>query len=866
MNFETIRICKHHWIGNNNVHWFTRINDEDKKFELPGAQPHFPPSHPIEISHVKLEFGFDIEKEIAHGKTTLECKVKAKTINEIKLDAKELVILKVLFNNQEVMYENTGEKLIIDLPSELKRGEEFSLHIEHYTQRPRAGIYFIKPDEGEPNKPIQVWTQGQDEDSSFYFPCLDHPSFKHTSEAIIHVKPGWFALSNGDLEDIEKKEDEWIYHYKFNTPHSTYLVTMAAGEFVELKDEWNGIPIYYYVPPGREKEGKNAFGDTPKIIRFLSEYTGVKYPYSRYSQIAVADFIFGGMENTTATTQTDLTLHDDRAHIDFSSNPLVAHEAVHQWFGDYVTCKDWTHAWLNESFATYFEALFAEHDLGTDEFRYKMLQNKESYFNEDARNYRRPIVTNVWKEPIDMFDAHLYPGGSWRLHMLRYLLGEDQFRDVMKHYLKKHAKGLVETMDLQRAVEEVTGENLDWFFDEFIYKPGYPIFKLSYSWDGQNKMAKISVNQAQKTENDSKTPVFRMPAEFLFVTKSGEKRIKVEIKEKDHDFYIPLDEKPKMFRFDPDFWILKKVKWERKPSREMLIYQLKNDKDVIGRIEAAQLLGETPSVENIKELGNALRSEKFWGVQVRIAGVLSKIGTQEARDELIASLSIKHPKGRRGVVRALGGFKQDEIAMKALIEFLEKGDESYYVEAEAAHALGKIQLESAFDTIVRQLEKPSHVEIIRRSALIGLAELDVEKGIDVAIEWAKTNKPVLVRTAAIAALGKLGKRFQTEEVLKVLTPMLKERNFRIKMAVIGALQDVEDIRAVGSLRETEEMEVDGRIKRRAYEVIKYLYKQAKKPEEIAKLRKEVEEATKKTKELEATITKLQAIVEKEDNN
>ncbi len=861
--FENIQMCKHHWVGGKIVHWYTHLDEENKKFVIPGAKPHFPPDHPIDINHVKLEFRFDIENEIAYGQTTLSCLTRHKELEILKLDAKEMTIEKVLVDGKTVSFENTGRYLIIDLPEKKKKGDTFEVFIQHYTEQPRAGVYFVKPDEGEPNKPTQVWTQGQDEDSSYYFPCLDHPSFKHTSEAIIHVKPEWFALSNGDLVSLEKKEEEWIYHYKFDFPHSTYLITIVAGKFIEISDEWDGIKIYYYVPPGREKEGINAFGDTPKIIQFLSEYFGVKYPYSRYSQIAVADFIFGGMENTTATTQTDLTLHDDRAHIDFSSNPLVAHEAVHQWFGDYVTCKDWTHAWLNEGFATYFEAVFTEHSLGKDEFRYEMLRNMEDYFNEDAKRYRRPIVTNVYKEPIDMFDSHLYPGGAWRLHMLRFILGEDQFRGILKFYLEKHKAGLVETSDFQRAIEEVTGKNLDWFFDEFIYKPGYPIFKINYSWDKQNKIAKISVKQQQvKNESKNDTPIFKIPVTLLFTDERNKKTITLEIKEKEHEFYIPLEFTPKMFRFDPDFWVLKKIEWAENPPKNMLEYQLEHDEDVIGRIEAAKLLAKTPSPDVIRKLGERLRKDPFWGVQARIASVLANIGTKEARNELINSLSIEHPKARRGVVNALGSFLRDNIVMNSLSSFLSNGDESYYVEAEATLSLGKIKIPEAFDIITKQLSKDSHVEIIRRMALKGLAELEIDRSIEVLKEWSKKNKPTLIRTEAITALGKLGKRYQTDEILEFLVPMLKERKFRVKMAVVSAIEAIGSLKGVKYLEEMEEREVDGRIKRRAYEAINKIHKEAKKPEEIDKLRKDLEEMAKTTKELNAKVRKLEAIIEK----
>ena len=326
-----------------------------------------------------------------------------------------------------------------------------------------------------------MWTQGQDEDAHYWFPCIDYPNAKATTEVKATVPAGYFVLSNGALvkttSNASKKTK--TYHWKMDIPHVTYLVSCVAGKFTGHTDDVDGTPVSYYVQPGREADGARSFGKTPKMLRFFGERLNHKYPYAKYAQIAVSDFIFGGMENTTATTQTDTTLHDERAHLDFSSDPLVAHELAHQWFGDLLTCKDWSHAWLNEGFATYFEALFREFDRGADEFGYYRVALQDAYKREDRDHYRRSIVTNVYVEPVDLFDRHLYEKGACVLHMIRTQLGDDLWWKAIARYVADNAMRNVETVDLARAIEDVSGLNFAPFFDQWVLHAGHPDFDVA---------------------------------------------------------------------------------------------------------------------------------------------------------------------------------------------------------------------------------------------------------------------------------------------------------------------------------------------------------------------------------------------------
>src|SRR5579863_1598118 len=391
------RICKCHWVGEENQHWGHLANGR-APFAPPGTPPQFAPDSTFVCESLRLELHLDVKQERAWGTTTHTCRINARELREMKFNARGLEIGRVTVDGQTARFDNTGEHVIITFTKPHKAGETLRVVISHSVSRPPAGLYFTSPDKAYPKRFHTVWSQGQDEDSRYYFPCLDQPAYKQKTEALLYVPKGWFALSNGDLVKHQKNatatEDLW--HYALEVPYSTYLFSVVAGDFVAHKEKWKDVEIRWFVQKGREKEGRNSFARTADMVRCFSQFTGVKYPYRQYSQIAVPDFVFGGMENFTVTTQTDLTLHDDRAHLDFSSDDLVAHELAHSWFGDLVTCRSWAHAWLHESFATYFEAVYKREAEGTDEHDYSVLQDAEAYFAEDGR-YRRPIVTNRYE-------------------------------------------------------------------------------------------------------------------------------------------------------------------------------------------------------------------------------------------------------------------------------------------------------------------------------------------------------------------------------------------------------------------------------------------------------------------------------------
>ncbi|HEY1584833.1 MAG TPA: M1 family metallopeptidase, partial [Polyangia bacterium] len=383
-------------------------------FVLPGARATFTPPREVNVRHLRIEVALDFAAASVAGSCTLTLVPLADGEVRVALDAVEMHIESVTTGGDAVEFAYDGQQLRFTLAAR-EEGEACDVVVK-YRCTPRRGLYFIRPDEAHPNRPLQAWSQGQDEDNRAWFPCFDHPTVKSTSEVIATVPKQMTVLSNGTLVADNVTAAGRVVHYKQDVAHSSYLVTLVAGEYSHLKDRAGDIELHYFVNPGREEDAPRTFGNTGEMIQLFAEKTGRAYPWPRYSQITVAEFIFGGMENTSATTLTDQTLHDARAHLDFSSEPLISHELAHQWFGDLLTCRDWSQGWLNEGFATYMELIWKEHIAGRDEADYDRLGDQEAYLDEDAHRYRRPIVTNVFHEPIDVFDRHLYEKGGCVLH------------------------------------------------------------------------------------------------------------------------------------------------------------------------------------------------------------------------------------------------------------------------------------------------------------------------------------------------------------------------------------------------------------------------------------------------------------------
>jgi len=836
-----------------------------REFAMPGARPRYTPDRVCAIRHIKLDITLDVDARRIAGSCTLTLSPLVSGATWLRLDAVELDIERVTRAGAALEHQHDGKILRVAL-GQVNEGEAFDLEIT-YSGQPRRGIYFVGPDQCYPDKPTQVWTQGQDEDSRFWFPCFDSPSEKATSEIIATVPASFIAVSNGQLVDDTKRGDQRTMHWRFDVPHSCYLVTLVAGELSEIRDSWQGaeaaVDLTYYVQHGREEDARRALGRTPEMLELFSRLFGVTYPYEKYAQLCVADFIFGGMENTTATTLTDTILYDERAAIDFDADALVAHELAHQWFGDLLTCRAWAEGWLNEGFATYSEYLWREAHEGRDSADYELDEWGEQYFAEDAGRYRRIITTNVYDEPIDIFDHHLYEKGGRVLHMLRRTLGDDSFFRTLKHYLGKHRGCSVETRDLARAVEEVTGRQMDWFFDQWIVKgAGHPELEVAYEWDAEKQLACFTVKQTQKVEGS--TPLFRLPASVSLVTGGASREVELEIDELQHAFYVQCEQEPTQAIFDPGKTLLARVKTEK--PLPMWIAELSGEALAIDRVHAARELGTRGGARATEALIEALGRDRSWVVRAAAADALGKLRSDAARDALIAAVgTTEHARARRAVVRGLGQFRGDREAGAALAGLVEKGDASYFVEAEACLSLGRTRWPGAAELLMKAAERESFLDVIRQHAYRGLAEAREEGAFPFLVEATEYGRLSHGRRAAIAAMAELarGRRDRAErEVRERVEELLRDRDFRVQSAALESLGVLADPASVPALQDVVERELDGRLRRRAREIMRDIGEARAPVAEIGSLRDEVEKLRGETARLREQFERLEAAGDK----
>ncbi|MBI3542600.1 MAG: DUF3458 domain-containing protein, partial [Deltaproteobacteria bacterium] len=772
------------------------------QFYLPEAKPQYAPDRLVDIEHIKLELVVDLAAKSLKGTCTTDFRAVAPAVGKISFDAIDLVVEQVFdASGGELRFDQQPSKLTVYLRKAPQPGEHSKVIIKYRVTEPRAGLYFIAPDKDYPDRPMQLWTQGQDQDNRYWLPCHDAPNEKAATEMVVTVDERFTAISNGKLQNVAHDKDRKTktFHWKQSIPHASYLITLCVGEFVEMKDAWKDsrgheIPVQYFTLPGRERETKLAFGKTPKMLEFFSKKIGIDYPYEKYAQVVAWDFIYGGMENTSATTQTEYTLHPEGVELDYSSEPLVAHELAHQWFGDLLTCKEWSHAWLNEGFATYFESLWMESEHGKDEFLYEIFMNEKTYKGEDGA-YRRPIVTNVYLSPSDIFDRHLYEKGARVLHMLRRLVGDELWWKAINRYVTAHYAKTVETVDLQRAFEETTGRALSWFFEQWVFRGGHPDVDASYEWIDDKKQVKLTV--AQKQPPDDLTTLFRLPLQFKIATSDGEYVHEIELATAEQTYWFSCADKPKFVSLNPENATL--GNWKLNPGRELLANQLNLDKDVMGRVFAARALAKDSSRQSVDALGEALAREKFWGVQLEICEALGEIGSPRCQEYLVKNWAeIRHPKARKSAIRALGLFRNE--ATLEVVERALKSDPSPLVQYEAGIALGKMKTSGIFEKLSAALGKrDSWHDYYDRGVIQGMAELRADdRVLPLILKCTRPGQSIFLRRDAVDALARFGAA-RPAVVIDTLMELTRDTNFFVRLLAVDALARLGDDRAVPAL-------------------------------------------------------------------
>ncbi len=767
-------------------------------------------SREVDIKNVSIDLRFDWEKEQAYGNTIVTL-APFKDSQTFSLDAAAMTINSVaLANGTPLKFTYDGKKdndnLTVTLDRVYKEGEDLAVKIDYRTNYVNTadadtaigsfgrGLRFIKPTANEPNKPRQIWSQGETEFNRYWFPSYDSPNDFRTSELTATVEKPYTVVSNGKLVEVKDNGDNTrTFHWKMDTPYSNYLSSIVVGEYTEIKNgEYEGVPIYAYGYPSEAKEVAATTKNLPATIKFFSEKTGVKYPYPKYSQTFVEDF-GGGMENISATTQIEEMIHDERELIDEDSESLQSHELAHQWFGDYVTTRDWGQIWLNESFATYFQELWDEEFKGHDFFLLEdVFKNQQTTLNTWRQGNRRPIVTKYYANKDAMFDNYAYPGGGSVLHMLRKHLGDEMFFKSLNRYLTQNAHQPVSTEDLRIAIEETTGQSMDWFFDEWLYKMGHPVFEVTKNYDAAKKQLTLNVKQTQKIDPNNEFPQTEFFQTYVDIEIDG-KINRVWLKpQAENVLTFDAPTAPQLINFDYESTLLKELKFDK--SVDELVYQATKDKDVTGRAWAtAELYKKTASdtTKILAALNNIAANDSSWLVRRETIGAIARLlapqnpeaAVQIKIDVQTEQTMLKAAKDQNSLVRAdaLGFLSTSRDPKYADLYLAALDDPSYSVVSNAAIGLGTTKNVKAFDALSKLTAQKSWHGRLQSAGLQGLAALGDKRALDLALKFADdATLPNGLRSAAlevVAASGK-GDARAYPAILKAFKTALAENNYQ----------------------------------------------------------------------------------------
>jgi len=841
---------------------------EKKRFAFPGSKIHSIPFLSYTIEHMSLKIKPDLVNNIL-----IDCEqqmtIRAfKDLSEIVLDISDLKVTKV--GSQSINISKfrcvDNKHVVIEFSEQFSAGSTIDIDISYSAgyaiidgkekfDSPKNGFHFITKGGHSNHSPAyQAWTQGEAAESRYWFPSIDTPQVKFTLDIEISAPHGYTVISNGILQSKVSKDEFMIWKYIEKKPLPAYLVSVVIGTFSQYESKYRDILLYYYWPEEiKEEDAMLTFSETPQMLKFFEEYFDTNYPFQKYSQTAVDNFEFGGMENTSCTTLTRRVLHDKPASRDYKNDIfLVVHELAHQWFGDMVTCKDWPHIWLNEGFATYCESLYWENSRGKDEFHYNLIESTDIYFEEASKFYTRPIVTNIYKHADDLFDAHSYEKSGFILHMIRKHIGDQNFRKSLKVYLERYQNRSVESIDLLKVLEEVSGREMASFFDQWIYREGHPKLEIEYTLAHNNSIEnasispqKLKIKMLQKdnyesTEYSYKYYQFQLEFKINIVDKSGQKSHLVHLMNVDNhvsESIVDIDYNSNIesISIDPEFKILKEISSVKVVNetrdfqlKRLLYNQMKYGETIIERINALRLLKNLYSEDGVKVLSDAIVRDKFYGVAVEAANAIGsfydKNNYEKSDDSYQGLASILNNKStfdalrsetKKAIIRNIGIFERVE-SISLLEDLIHKSnDESNFVRSSAATALGKSSKE--IEAMEKKVQIISHLKnlvedtntfqnVLATGALEGLKELTTDKDnwtyIDIAyffLENTLQSKDYFVRAKATSNLAKflinkndLGNvniSNINQAVFNRLKELLKDDRRKIKINACSALAD-----------------------------------------------------------------------------
>ncbi|UYP45490.1 hypothetical protein NEF87_001775 [Candidatus Lokiarchaeum ossiferum] len=835
-----------------------------KDFATPDVEGNYPRDLQLEPIHQTIKLKFDIPNFRVVGSVTTKVKANVLGANKITFDAIDLEIIAV---DGVDHWQKNDESLSFFWNKNYEKGEERSFTIQYIIDHPISGLYFCHPDAAYPDRASYAITDTESIRTRYWLPCIDHLSVRCSIDFYLTSDESHTMLANGKfIDEVKNGDGTKTSHWSQTFPCPSYLITLAVGEFVSYQDRAadagkGQIPVAYYAPKGyTSAQLKTSFEATPKFLEWMAKKLKCPLEWDKYYQIAT--FHHGGaMENISFVTWGDFAILNEKEALEmlWIVDDVNAHEMSHSWFGDMIVCKEFSHAWLKEGWATYMETVYFEDFYGHDENLYGLFCDARSYMKESDSKYARPIVTNKYSSSWDMYDMHLYPGGAWRLHMLRSKLGEDIFWTATSDYLNTFKGKVVETIDFQRKMEEHSGLSLEAFFEQWLYKPGYPKLKAEFSYNEKSELASLKVTQTQE-DKDKEIGLFNFPLEVQWESADGQIDQRVfEIKEKEQTLYFKVDKKPLQVVLDPECKTLFSLEFN--PGDELLIRQLTH-KSVILRILAARELLKKGKKKNLEAVLAAYRKEKFWGVRIEMAKELAKSPTFAAIEGLVSLLeSETDPMVLQDFIPNLSGM-QYPIVFDAMKKFLQRPETLYWATGAALKVIGSQHTKEAYDFLLQYQIGDGFKSLIESSLYMAIGNTRTPEALDyllAKLPYGKVSERArrAIYSSIAECLTWQEKSIKQRTIATLLSHLKQEQSEAMVQNMIRSFSQSTEMSLTGGFNEAK-----AKIASQSHPMVERIVKKIKErqdPEKIEKkFSKDMDDLKSQVKKLLARIEELEA--------
>lgn len=848
----TCEMCRAEWAGPESAERTRPGYDEATGRDL----SNFPPHRLADYQHMRLElFIADMNQARLEGVETLTLEPIGQPLSDLRLDARGMNIASVTVDGRTCAFTYDGESLNISFDPPLEPAKAARLVITYAVTSPVDGLNWFPESPAWPGRPAQLHTQGQPQTISALFPCHDFPNERLTTELLVTVPAGYTVSSNGRLVGRTnriitvpdgagtKLAAYEQFHWLQDKPHVNYLVSLVIGKFDIVDVGTRNLPMPVYVPPGRGVDVKATYGKTPDMVAHFSKLLDEPYPWDRYAQLVVWNFAAGGMENTGATTMYDTAILDKAARADTDLEGLISHELGHQWFGDLVTCNSWEHVWLNEGFATYMTALWEEHERGSDGYQSNILGNMDGVRGGDKADapYRPGLTSRIYKNPWEPFrrPANPYSKGSSILHMLRERLGDEAFFRGIALYIDRCKFRTAETSDLRRALEDISGESLQQFFDQWCARPGFPVLDIRVEWHAATSTLDVHVEQAQNIDPYNPAYEFELPV-WVDVPDAaraatspadrGGRWIRIPVSSRSAAWSGLLPAEPTVCIVDPDMTVLADLRIDQPAGR--WIKQLNNGPTLAARAQAARALGRAREGDGARDLRRmADNRSAHKSVRAEAVRALAARDDWETLGALVNTAN-DTPDIREAICDALAEVASREEVNPGFREFAGQSierrarqDSSSRVRAAAIRGLARMKAPEAWSVVSTGLNLESQDDRVRQAALTSLSRLDREEALPLAIE--RTRPGVLSRTRPIAIQAVVDLAHHDKDAaFEAIAPLMADNESRTRDAAGQALADLKDPRGIPVLEEFIGKCRDRRIRERAQDWLDSLRKSA----------------------------------------